>query len=162
MPSIPSQTGVEQHFSGHSPWDGLERAHPVPPYPVLAEQQARTCWEPLSLLPCTKPAGAELFSTSHPEYLASNKDPRSLDYFPLFLCAGALRYLSTCRRRARKEKKKGERCFLTVISSFGTLSWAAHQEPRLQNISAVPGPMGTGTFVRGTLLEMSTEHHECF
>lgn len=108
MPSIPSQTGVEQHFSGHSPWDGLERAHPVPPYPVLAEQQARTCWEPLSLLPCTKPAGAELFSTSHPEYLASNKDPRSLDYFPLLLCARALRYLSTCRRRARKEKKRGE------------------------------------------------------
>lgn len=28
-------TGVEQHLSGYSPWDGLEKAYPVPPYLFL-------------------------------------------------------------------------------------------------------------------------------
>lgn len=77
---------------------------------------------------------------------------------PLLLCAGALRYLSTCRRRARKEKKKtknGERCFLTVISLFGTLSWAADQEPRLQNISASQGQWGLGLLYVGLLWRCS-------
>lgn len=106
--------GVEQHLSGYFPWDGLKKAHPIPPHPVLAEQQERTCWEPLSLSPYTKPAGAELLSTSHPGHLASNNclkcRTQNLNLWAISRCSCVLgvspEHLG--KESQKDKKKKGE------------------------------------------------------
>lgn len=109
-------TGVEQRLSGYSLWDGLEKIHPVPPYPVLAEQQERTHWEPLSFFPCTKPAGAELFNTSHPGCLASNKclkcRTQNLNLWTISHCSCVLDVSPEHLEESQNDQKKKGEMFL--------------------------------------------------
>lgn len=83
-------------------WSGEGTSHPS--LPVLAEQQERTRWEPLSLFPCTKPAGAQLFGTRH-QTSASNAGHKisTSGLFPIVPVCW-MYHLSTWRRRAGKTK----------------------------------------------------------
>lgn len=89
-----------------------------PSLPVFAEQQERTRWEPLSLSPCTKPAGAKLFGTRHPGYLASNKclkcRTQNLNLWTISHCSWVLgvspEHLEKESRKDKSLKKQRDQC----------------------------------------------------